>query len=447
MKGDTIDYFIEDCRQGGETGWQYRRGETWHDFAVREEPVASKGHETETLKVLENEQGTLASDPEVHGAGYHLSVAWTGYQAGHSAEAISAWLEVVAAPDAAAAMDAARHCAQPTLCWVFADRQGHIGLQGCGRFPRRGGGYNGLTPIPAWDERNHWTGLLPLESLPRIYDPPEGFLATANEEINPPGLPMLVTQPLPGYRKRRIVERLAELPEATVDDMQALQYDVLSVQARDLLDVFLPHLPDGEMKSRLSAWDCRYDPDSFEATLFHALYVNVISQVVGHDQGVGWRRIVYLCTRAGYSMMILRTVDRALLRDDSLCWRGRDKTEIIRRAAALAEQQPPRPWSEVNGFHFTDRFFGNHQVGRMLGFNSRRYAMPGNHATPFQGHVLQTATRETTFAPSYHFVADLGTDEAWTNLPGGPSENGFSRLYKSDVGRWLAGEYKRLAAY
>ncbi len=29
MKCDTIDYFIEDCRPGGATGWQYRRGQEW----------------------------------------------------------------------------------------------------------------------------------------------------------------------------------------------------------------------------------------------------------------------------------------------------------------------------------------------------------------------------------------------------------------------------------
>ena len=62
---------------------------------------------------------------------------------------------------------------------------------------------------------------------------------------------MLVTLPVPDYRKRRIDERLAELDQATLDDMQALQYDVVSLQARDLLEVFLPALADGEVKERL----------------------------------------------------------------------------------------------------------------------------------------------------------------------------------------------------
>ena len=85
-------------------------------------------------------------------------------------------------------------------------------------------------------------------------------------------------------------------------------------------------------------------------------------------------------------------------------------------------------------------------MGRVLGFHTGQMPMPGCHATPFQGHLLITAKRETTFAPSYHFVTDLGTDEAWTNLPGGPSESRFSPFYKTDIVRWQHGTYKRLTA-
>ena len=443
MKGDTVDYFVEDCRAGGESGWQYRRGDQWHDFTVREEILSRKGQEPETMLVYENEQGTVDGDLDELGAGYHLSITWSGNHEG-SSSAIAAWLDVISAQNAAQAMDVVRYCLQPTLCWVFADCEGHIGLQSCGRFPRRGGGHLGLTPIPAWDPENHWQGWIPNEALPSIYDPPEGFLATANEEINPPDLPMLVTQPLPGYRKRRIVECLEQLPSATVDDMQSLQYDLVSLQARDLLEVFLPHLPDGALKQRLTEWNCGYEVDSYEAALFQRLYVNVMFEILGHEQGIGWTRFVYVCTRSGYSMMVLCAADRLVAKDTSLWWEGRDKGELIRQAAERTEEETDVPWSAVNSFHFTDRFFGNHQVGRILGFNSRRYPMPGNHATPFQGHVLQTATRESTFAPSYHFVTDMKQHEAWTNLPGGPSESRFSRYYKNDVARWFTGEYKQL---
>ncbi len=117
---------------------------------------------------------------------------------------------------------------------------------------------------------------------------------------------------------------------------------------------------------------------------------------------------------------------------------------MIRRAAAKLADEPDQPWGEFNSFHFVNRFIGNRRMGRYLGFDTRQMPMPGCHATPFQGHLLTTAKRETTFAPSYHFVTDLGTDEAWTNLPGGPSESRFSPFYKNDIIRWQTGTYKCL---
>ncbi len=443
LKGDTSDYFIEDCRPS-ENGWQYRRGQQWHDFHVRDERIVRRGHKTEVMPVYYNHQGTLESEPEAGVPGYYLSASWVGHQqgAGHS---IATWLDLIEAPDAATAMEIVRECPLPTLCWVFADRQGHIGMQASGWFPRRPKEYNGLLPIPAWDEKNHWRGRQPPSVLPRVYDPPEGFVATANENINAPGGPLLVTQPVPDYRKRRIDERLAQMPKATLEDMQKLQYDVVSLQARDLLAVFLPCMPDGPIKERLSKWDCSYSPDSYEATLFSRLYRNVLLEIFGHEEGIGWRRMTYLVSRVGYSTMVLTAIDRLLLEQDSIWWRGRDKAALVRRAAERLQGEKEEPWSVINGFHFANRYVEGRFVGRAFGFATRDMGLPGCHATPFQGHLLRAARREATFAPSYHLVADMGTDEAWTNLPGGPSESRVSGYYKNDIPRWRNGQYKRLA--
>ncbi len=445
LKGDTTDYFIEDCRPGGATGWQYRREQAWQDFDVREEPIVRKGKHPTTLnfRVYYNQQGTLEAEPPAGEPGYYLSNTWIGAGEG-AGRSIKTWLDLVSSENAAAAMDVARECPLPTLTWVFADSAGHIGLQAGGWFPRRAKGDSGLVPLPAWETRRHWRGRLGQEVLPRQYDPPCGYVASANENINAAHGPMLVTLPLPDYRKRRIVERLDELPQATLDDMMQLQYDVVSTQARELLGVFLPHLPEGSLKERLSAWDCRYAPESAEATLFYRLYRNVLLEIFGHERGIGWRRMLYLCTRIGFSTMVLTAIDRLLVKEQSLWWQDGDKGELIRRAALRAAAERDQPWAVTNGFQFTNRYLESPLMGRAFGLHSRELPMPGNHATVFQGHLLRSARRETTFAPSYHFVTDLGQRGARTNLPGGPSESRMSGWYKTDIHRWRRGEYKPL---
>jgi penicillin amidase len=440
MRGDTIDYFIEDCRQQDEETWQYRRGDSWHDFRVRRETIERKGGDPVHVDVLENDQGTLENEPDRDG--HYLSLAWTGSKPGFGA-AMEAWIEMLVASSVDQAVEIAAGCVQPTLCWVIADHQGRIALQGCGRFPKRASHHLGLTPIPAWDERNHWQGWLDPTVLPRIIDPPSGIVATANEEQNEKGT-WLVTQPAGDYRKVRIERMLAELDGITIEDMQRIQYDVYSVHAERILDVLLPLTPEGPLKQRLSDWDRRFTIESEDAALFMRFYLQVIVQILGAaKRGIGWRRMVYVCTRAGYSLMVLTAADRLLAKENSLWWAYRDKAELVDMAAQRVKLAGPT-WAEVNYFHFSDRFFGEHRVGQFLGYSTRKYAMPGCHATPFQGHVLHTSTRESTFAPSYHFVTSFHEQGAWTNLPGGPSENRFSKLYKNDLPLWFAGEYKWL---
>lgn len=445
-RGDTSDHFIEDCRL--EKGrWQYRRGDAWRDFEVAEAVIGRKGKTDQRMRILHSDVGTLAGDPDSGGPGYYLATSWTGELPG-AGKALTYWLRLLECGAAAEARELVRECPQPTLNWVLADRQGHIARQASGWYPLRDDPRGGLLPLPAWESQHRWRGVLPAHRLPGCLDPPCGFVGTANESINEPGGVAFVTHPVGAYRARRIAECLEALPQATVEDMQRMQYDVVSTQARDLLAVLLPLLPEGPLRERLSRWDLRYAPISTDATRFTELYRHVLLEIFGHDTaegGIGWRRMLYLSSRAGFSIMVVVAIDRLLQESESLWWQGRDKQELVRRAAQRAAAEPERPWAAVNHFRFTNRFLESDFVGRALGFHTADLPMPGCHATLFSGHVLKSARRETTFAPSYHFVTDLGRDEAWTNLPGGPSESRFSGFYTSDIPLWTSGRYKRLA--
>lgn len=438
---DTSDFFIEDCRTV-EGRVQYRRGEAWHDFKIRSATIQGRKDGAENVTVYTSDVGTLEGDPKATGDGSYLALGWSGKWS-NIGEAVTTWLRLPNCSTVRDGMDLVRNCQQPPLVWLFADQGGHIGQQMSGRVPRRSPGVSGLAPVPAWRVDQHWQGWIPPEDLPQAYDPPCGYIVTANEDLNTPGQPHIATLPAADYRYRRLTEMVADNERVTRADCQAMQYDVTSLQARDLLAIFLPHIPAGPWRSALETWDQRFTTDSREATVFMRFYLTLLSRVFGQDVaagGVGHARFLYLTTQAPFTLVILNNVDRILKDRNSAWWAGRGPASLL---SSLTTAPPATTWGAMNWLTLRNVFLDN-ALGGWLGLHVERMPLAGCNATPHQGHIGRLHKSQHSYAPSYHFIADMGTPHAWTNLPGGPSEKAFSKWYKSDLKLWLRGEYKVL---
>ena len=162
LKGDTSDYFIEDCRPGGSTGWQYRRGEQWHDFEVRHERLGpQRATGPRPFPSFSIHRARSRASPKADAPGYYLSTSWIGDQLG-AGRSIATWLEVIGAtigrrghghrsrvPAADAVLGVSPIARGTSACRPTAGfRGGRASTTGC-------------MPIPAWDEQNHWQGKLP----------------------------------------------------------------------------------------------------------------------------------------------------------------------------------------------------------------------------------------------------------------------------------------------
>ncbi|MEK6238279.1 MAG: penicillin acylase family protein, partial [Planctomycetales bacterium] len=282
---DCCDYLIEDCRARDGVA-EYRRGDAWLSFETRDESFQRKGGPRENLRAHSNPQGVLEADPLDDGDGLYLLSQWAGSAPGFG-KSLATWTALAECGETEAAMELVRDCPEPPLCWMFADADGHIGRQVSGRFPKRNSNRLGVIPVPGWDESNHWDGWISVSELPSEFDPPEGFLCSANENLTSPDGPVLTTLPGADYRRRRIAQRLDALPSATTDDCRELQYDVFSMQAEDLLERLLPLLPDGEAKRRLDSWDRQYRVDSKDAALFARFYAFLVAEVFGQSPEQG----------------------------------------------------------------------------------------------------------------------------------------------------------------
>jgi penicillin amidase len=129
--------------------------------------------------------------------------------------------------------DAMRAWSSPSLCFVYADVDGGIGVQIAGKAPRRPPG-TGTGPAPGYSRAYEWQGYLDFEELPAEYTPPEGQVVTANNKPAPDqhAAPLL-GEWSDGFRAARIAQVLASGNKLTVDAMRALQMDVQSLAAAE----------------------------------------------------------------------------------------------------------------------------------------------------------------------------------------------------------------------
>lgn len=166
--------------------------------------------------------GPVASQPLL---GRPVAIKWTALDA----KAVDlGLLDMDSVTSTQEAMTAVNRISGPPQNVVFADRDGHIGWTLLGRFPKRIG-FDGLTARSWADAAIRWDGYIPPEDLPRLFDPPAGFIVTANNRTVGSGYPYVLGYNWGvSYRAHRIGELLQTANGITEQDMLRMQLDTRS---------------------------------------------------------------------------------------------------------------------------------------------------------------------------------------------------------------------------
>ncbi|PKQ09744.1 MAG: penicillin acylase family protein [Alphaproteobacteria bacterium HGW-Alphaproteobacteria-12] len=432
---DTVDSWVEHCRDG-----MFRvEGERWEKFRLRNETITRKGKAPVTVTFHENDHGVLDGEPS--GERYLLATRWSCARSGAaSLMAIAGMWRARSVEEGMALLGRL----ETPWNYVFADRKGDIGYQMTGLMPRRREGASGFVPLPGWEPSNDWQGFVPPEDLPRCVNPECGYIATANQDLNHLGVAKPINAPMGDYRARRIEALLERGTAHTEADMFAIQHDVYSLQGERFMEVLRPLLPDTPQGQILRDWDCCYDLDSQGAHLFERVYRALLLAVFGAG-GFGAPAAAFLAADSGIFVDFYANFDRILLSGQSVWFGGTARDDLYRPVIAAALAAPAQAWGVSQRVTLGHILFGG-RLPRLFGFDRGPVAIKGGRATPHQGQIYRSGGRATSFAPSLRIVADLGSDDLLTSMSGGPSDRRFSRFYCSDLPRWIAGRYKRLAA-
>ena len=441
---DTVDSWVEDCRDG-----KFRVGDNWIPFEKRTECIRRKKNPDAMLNFYENKHGVLDGDP--YDAGRYLATRWVAQNMG--AASLMSGLQMASAQEVRQGMSILVNM-ESAWNWVLADGQGNIGYQMSGLMPLRHHAWNGFTPAPGWDPEFDWRGLVPPEDLPTSFNPQEGYLVTANQDLNHLGKCQPINMPMGDYRAQRIRELIEQHEQHDAHISQTIQMDVYSIQAEAFLTILLPLLEDAEESSGaylvLKNWDREYDQDSLGAVLFEDFYAALRMEVFGTSgSGLGQDVLRHLSSQTGVFIDFYQNFDKVLLNPDSAWYKQTDNTQLSQtdaflRAFETAKQAyVARPWKEANATTFKNILFQG-KLPAFTGFDSPLVPVIGGRATPHQGQLYQSAGRETSFGPSVRIVADLGDSFLHTCLAGGPSDNRFSGWYLNELEDWQKGIYKLL---
>ncbi len=433
---DVIDSWVEDCRDGASRRETAAGESRWEPFEVRDEVIRRRKGAPLRRRFYENRHGTLGGDPHV--AGRYLATRWAGRDGG--AASLAAALEL---PNARSAGEAGELLSRLEWAfnWVMADRDGSVAYRMSGRIPRRREGAGGLLPLAGWRAADDWQGFHDPADLPQRRDPAEGFVATANEDLNRFGRAQPITLAGPPYRAERIAELLGARRDWSVDAQRHVQMDAVSKQAQRFMRVLAPLLRGDERFAALAQWDGSYD-DVHAAAWFETFYAAATHAALSWACGEEGAR--YIVGETDVIANYFWLVDDVLL-GPAGTWAGAEgRDAALRRLAVAALESAPRD-PEPRRMIMRHLLLGG-RLPRRLGFDHGPVHLRGGRAAVHQSQLLRVGGRDVAVGPSYRLVTDLAQGIVWTALPGGPSDRRFSPWYTSGVRGWVEGRLKAVRA-
>lgn len=400
---------------------------------------------------------------------YAVSLAWTGLTPNPTADAI---FGINAAANFTDFRAAAAKFAVPSQNLVYADTAGHIGYQAPGLVPIRNTSVPntppGYWPAPGWDSQYDWKGYVPFEQMPWTYDPPEGFVVTANNQVTSATgtqVPFLTSDWDFGWRSSRIETLLKQTDgqsaKISPQRMTEIQNDTYNGFAPTLVQALLQiDLSSDEFTQQaqtlLGDWDFTQPAEKGRSSVRAAYYNAVWMRIIEYTFNDELPQDLQANGGARYMAAML-----TLLKDPTNGWWDDRRTpglvetrdEILRKALVqarldLAKHLGKDPvtwsWGELHTLTEEHKVLGGPTAPDIVRkvFNRGPVELGGGSSiVNANGWDASSGNFDVYWAPSMRMVVDLGNlDESTWVTQTGTSGHPYSAHYVDQLDPWAAGE-------
>ncbi|MGD9184535.1 MAG: penicillin acylase family protein [Desulfobacterales bacterium] len=335
---DDVDFYIE--RLNPQNPLQYRYEDRWEDMQSIRQTIRVKGAAPVDIDIRLTRHGPVIENERSGETNQVVSARWAVNELELPARAAFRLLKAATVADVVAAL---KDWETPGQNFVFADTDGSIGYWCCAAIPIRPRG-NGLLPVPGWTGADEWVGYLPFTKRPHVIDPPDGYVASANNALTDSTFPHVIgTYWEPIDRISRIRNLITTKPRVSVDDMAAMQTDVACPLAAELMPLMLrvmdqrfPATSEAPVRDILAQWDYRMAEQSAAASIYETTYLNLLENIFKDELGPAlYRRYLGLTVFAPRALRHILRTGRSGWLDDV----GTPQTETLADAVEKSLRQ------------------------------------------------------------------------------------------------------------
>lgn len=309
---DYQDLYIEKFNPDGSGDYLYQ--DQWRQSEIHQETIKVRDGDDVDFQAWVTRHGPVISGDPAKGVA--VSFRYT------ATDGPDPWPDILhrmlLTKNCAELMDSMQGWVDPVNNLLAADVHGNIGYLCRGEIPIRAkknaGGkpqQNALLPAPGWTGEHEWEGQIPFGELPRCLNPPEGYIATANNKPVDDNYPHYIgTDFYPAYRVERVTKALLGMELPISENMAIVHQERLSIPAQSYIRLLQKVKPTGELATKawekLVAWSGRMDGDAVEPTIYSALRDSMLRRMLQHNLGEELTELAWDPADRGRGVFLMR---------------------------------------------------------------------------------------------------------------------------------------------
>ena len=326
----------------------------------------------------------------------------------------------------------------PGQNFVYADVDGNIGYHAAGLLPIRNND-DGDLPVDGSSGEHEWQGFIPFEQLPAAYNPPQGWIITANQNPFPENYPYRVHGDFAApYRSLEARALLTHRNGWKPADILRVQKDVYSSFSHFLARKIVAAYDQNKSGAKdltdavalLRSWNGQMEKQT-PAPMLITLAYQELRRMIEDRAWSGGEDI--------YQTFMTPAVVENVLRSNSQDWFSDQNAALLGVLRSALQEGRRLEGANVNRWDYGkyNELTIKHPVGNeipLIGsyFNLGPVEMSGSSTT-----IKQTTDR---LGPSARFVADLADwDRSLNNITAGESGQFLSRHYRDQWDAYYAG--------